>query len=463
MARDFNEYEITKAIARRARLVKFFTKYAPFIVFVFLKIISPFMRKARWYNSPVRYLWAAGGAGRRSYSSVKQFRWGMETLMEYLNRHLDAIKNNKPVVWIEWNITPEPIHAFGLPPVTPEWTVALAPLRRAWEAVRLIELAEKEGVAEDLCSASKCAEGSAIAKQFPKPVAIITSTQPCDSVQAIYQSLARREGIPHFCLDTPYSREEEDFQYMADNIKRMISYLEERIGMKMDYNKFRSVLEETNKTNYYLSEISEMNRAKPCPSTLMDSLLIWALNTVMMGDPKCTKLAKGLYEQTKKNYEAGKASGPNPERIRIVWHDVPIVFMFIMDWLEKKFGAYIVADMIGYKNMQQVDTTNEETMLRGLADIYMNVAMGRHFHSDMDLYLNELDTFVEIYEPHCLIFTLHRGCKQSWALKNVLKQKGLGYNLPTLIIDADIFDMRYKDEQTIKDQIEDFFINSGLV
>ena len=94
---------------------------------------------------------------------------------------------------------------------------------------------------------------------------------------------------------------------------------------------------------------------------------------------------------------------------------------------------------------------------------YMNLTMGRHFHGTIDLYLGEIDRFVAEYSPDCLIFTLHRGCKQSWAIRNVLKQEAQRHGLPSFIIEADVFDSRYKSEQQIKDQIEDFFVSTGLV
>jgi benzoyl-CoA reductase/2-hydroxyglutaryl-CoA dehydratase subunit BcrC/BadD/HgdB len=230
----------------------------------------------------------------------------------------------------------------------------------------------------------------------------------------------------------------------------------------MDYGRLRDVLNETNKTNYYLSEISEMNKAIPCPSTLLELIFPWALNTATIGVPELTKFAQAIYEETRERFKAGKPGGPHPEKIRVVWHDVPIAFMLIIQWMEKRFGAYIVADMIGYKNVPQIDTSTKEGMIRGLAELYLNITMGRHFHGTMDLYLGELDRFVEEYKPDCLIFTCHRGCKQSWAIRNILKQKGAQYGLPMHIIEADIFDTRYKNEQQIKDQIEDFFISSGL-
>ncbi len=205
-----------------------------------------------------------------------------------------------------------------------------------------------------------------------------------------------------------------------------------------------------------------MNRGITCPYILLDLLIIWVFNVCYLGHPKLTKFAKYIYEDTQKRFKEGSPGGANPEKIRVVWHDVPIGFMPVIAWMERRFGAYVVADMVGYNTIPKIDTTNKETMTRGLATQYMNLTMGRHFHGTLDLYLGEIDRFVEEYKPDCLIFTLHRGCKQSWAIRNILKQKAKEHCLPVLVIEADIFDSRYKTEQQIKDQIEDFFISSGL-
>ncbi len=461
MALGLEDYEYTKKIAKRIALFSFLTKF-PRFTWLLLKLISPFMHKARWYNAPIRFLWGAGGAGRKSVYYLKGLNWWVNAGKDYFNMHLSAAQNDTQTVWIMWDISPEPIWGLGLTPVTPEWPVAFLPVVGPEFSINLLQMAEADGMTEDICSATKAAEAAALTRQLPRPAAIITATQPCDSVQAAYQLLAQGEDVPIFCLDLPYRRSEADFQYFTDNVRNMISFLEKATDRKMDYERLRSVLEETNKTNQYLLEVCEMNRAIPCPSTLMELLAIWALNTVSMGHPMLTKFAGHIHKETKKRFKAGKPGGPNPEKIRIVWHDVPISFMPIIQWLEKKFGAYIVADMIGYKNMHQVDTTDKETMIRGIAELYLGIAMGRHFHGDLGLYLGEIDRFVAEYKPDCFIFALHRGCKQSWAIRRLLKNKANVHNLPVLVIEADIFDTRYKGEQQIKDQIEEFFISSGL-
>ncbi|MCD6571132.1 MAG: 2-hydroxyacyl-CoA dehydratase [Deltaproteobacteria bacterium] len=462
MAKGVEDYAYTKIVAKKFAQLAFITKF-PRLVLLGQKIVTPLMRKQTWYNDPFRFAWVSAGSGRKSVTFLKGLSLGLEAIAEYMQSHLDATFNNEPTVWVEWDISPGVIMALGLAPVTPEWLVLFLNAHRSHHVPHVLQTIEAEGVTEDLCSASKAAIAAALMKQLPKPAAMITSTQPCDSVQSAYQVLAHEAGVPMFCLDLPYHREKQDFQYFTENVRHMILFLEEKTGKEMDYGRLRNVLEETNKTNYYLSEVCEMNRAIPCPSTLLELLVMWTFNVCYLGHPKLTEFAKYIYEDTKKRFKEGKPGGIKSEKIRVVWDDVPIGFMPVLLWMERKFGAYVVADMVGYNNMPQIDTTNEETMTRGLAEQYMNLTMGRHFHGTIDLYLREIDRFIEEYKPDCLIFTLHRGCKQSWAIKNIMKQQAKKHNLPVLIIEADVFDYRYKTEQQIKDQIEDFFISSGLV
>ncbi|MEA3222623.1 MAG: 2-hydroxyacyl-CoA dehydratase family protein [Thermodesulfobacteriota bacterium] len=461
MAEKVKDYEYTKMVAKKFAQLAFMARF-PRLNLLALRIMSPLMRKQTWYNDPFRYVWVGSGEGRKSVTSLKGARWGIEAMAEYMQSHVDAVLNNEPTVWVEWDISPGVIMALDMTPVTPEWPVLFPNVKRSHYVPDILQAVEAEGVTEDLCSAARAAIAATLMEQLPRPVAIITSTQPCDSVQSAYQVLARETGVPMFCLGLPYHRQKEDFQYFTENIRHMISFLEEKTGKKMDYNRLRSVLEESNKTNHYLSEVCEMNRAIPCPSSLLDLIIIWPFNVCYLGNPKLTEFARYIYEDTKKRFKEGIPGGPNPEKIRVVWHDVPIAFMPVITWMEKMFGAYVVADMVGYNNMPPIDTTNEETMTRGIAEQYMNLTMGRHFHGTIDLYLGEIDRFVEEYSPDCLIFTLHRGCKQSWAIRNIMKQKAKEHGLPVLIIEADIFDYRYKTEQQVKDQIEDFLISSGL-
>ncbi len=149
-------------------------------------------------------------------------------------------------------------------------------------------------------------------------------------------------------------------------------------------------------------------------------------------------------------------------RIRVLWFDVPIAFYPLVTWMEKTFGAVVPIDLVGYVDTPPIDTSTPESMIRGLAVSYMNLAMARHFHGPLEYYDRDLHRVCEEYNGDCFIFAGHAGCKHGWASTRILKEYMKKIDMPLLILTSDIFDPRLTGLDQLKDQIEDFFVSNGL-
>ena len=427
-----------------------------------LFLLRPFFEKRQTFlNRTWRYGILTFGGGLTHAMEMKAMRYGAKALRDSMKDAIRAERRGDPVVWVEWILTAEILEAFGVASFNPETLNIFGNTYGDEYPPLLIAEAEAAGIPVENCSAVKLSVGSYLLKQIPDPTLIISASHPCDSSISVYQSLENLTGAENFAFDTPYWKDDDSYAYFEENTWDLIRFLEEKLDRRIDWDKLREVLERVNQINYYLGEICEMNRAIPCPGTMISLLYAWVIREVAVRNQEAVDLARGLYEVTRKRFEAGKGV-VKKENVRVLMWFPPIgFFTYIFKWMEEEFGAVVVADFIGHIATFGIDTTSPETMVRDLARTQMHLGMGRQCHGPVEFLTGEMEKLIDDYSADCVIFMGHNGCKHGWAvlkiLKDFLRQKGV----PTLFLELDIMDRRYKSEQDIRDEIRDFYRSHG--
>lgn len=393
---------------------------------------------------------------RAMYPGHLAFRRYIKGVLDCVDRH------ERPLVWLEWCLSPDLILAFDAQPFCTEGLVALLYPLGPEPNEKLIDIGAEAGVPVEYCSAARNAIGSYLAKQLPEPDCIVTVSHPCDSMVSSYQTLEYLSNAPTFRLDTPYWEDKRGLDYYTGEIRSLIAFLEEHLDRKLDYDRLRELLTEVNKTNELLMEINEMYKATPCPGSIITQIIHWVFRVIGMGTPEVTEAARKLHKLTRERLEAGRGTIKN-EKIRVIWYDVPIAFHPLIPWMEETFGAVVAIDLVSYVNTPPIDTSNPESMMRGLAVSYMNLAMARQFHGPLDLFHRDLHRVCEEYNGDCFIYAGHVGCKHGWASVRILKEHMKKINMPLLVLTSDIFDQRVTNTDQLKSKIEEFFVSNGLV
>ena len=204
-----------------------------------------------------------------------------------------------------------------------------------------------------------------------------------------------------------------------------------------------------------------MNRAIPCPGTMISLLFSWAIREVAIRSPQAVDMARGLYDVTRRRFKKGIGTVKD-ERIRIIMWFPPIgFFTYIFKWLEHEFGAVVVADFIGHISTVHIDTSEPGTMVRDLAKSQMHLGMGRQCHGPVEFLTEELGRLIEDYSADCVLFMGHNGCKHGWAALKIIKDYLKERNMPTLYLNLDIMDNRHTSEEELREQIQTFFVSNG--
>jgi benzoyl-CoA reductase/2-hydroxyglutaryl-CoA dehydratase subunit BcrC/BadD/HgdB len=320
---------------------------------------------------------------------------------------------------------------------------------------------------KDLCTIMRTAGYAIEADTTPIPTAVVALLHPCDATTVIHQLMASNENwrnVPIFGADPPYWEDERSLDYYVDEIKRMVSFLEEHTGLKLDMDRLREVIEESNKMYVLWAEYNELRRAVPCPHGFGLGLQAFGVaQNLLVGHPIGTQWFKDLLADAEQLAREKKGKVEN-ERIRLFWFDVQNLGLSfdLFPWLEEEWGAVVVMDMFGFCPYTQIDTSNEGTMFRGLAQRYLyEVPMIRQARGTADNFLGDITRAVKDYKVNCVVYPGHMGHKDGSATVGMMRETCRDLGVSFLHIGMDIFDSRYTPIGEIKNKFSQLFSAMG--
>jgi benzoyl-CoA reductase/2-hydroxyglutaryl-CoA dehydratase subunit BcrC/BadD/HgdB len=321
----------------------------------------------------------------------------------------------------------------------------------------------------DMCGLIKMGAYAVEKGLVPVPTAMIAMLEPCDAQSALHEAWMNTpgwEGVPTFSLDPAYGATGWDYDYFAGELRRMITFLEDHVGRKMDWDRLREVIEATNKQYEAWAEYNECRRAVPCPhpSSFPTSDLCWGLTQhIVAGQPEVVDVITMLAGDAAAKVKAGVAGVPG-ERIRILWADlVPFWHGPLSEWLASEWQANVVMDFQGYTPYEHIDTSTEDSMLVGLAKRCLNeVPMIRQARGSVDAMIEDITRITKDYTCDCVIFPGHVGHKDQSASVGFLREACRDLKIPLLILTVDNFDPRFTPIEELSRQILEFFEAHGL-
>jgi benzoyl-CoA reductase/2-hydroxyglutaryl-CoA dehydratase subunit BcrC/BadD/HgdB len=378
-------------------------------------------------------------------------------LFKYVSDVLEAqSKTPEKLVWHEELLTGEIPRAMGLIPFMTESLGLIFPLIDHESAIPFVDRTENAGYPADMCSFVKTSLGQVLAEELPKPRLILTTNSPCDSAMSGYVPIEKQLGVPVFRLDHPFETNERSLDYYTRGIWKMIEFLEEETGRKMDFDRLKEICEERNRASEYTLEFRELMRSRPAP--LGGILLTMSIlgPTVLAGTEATTMCAKYLRDQAKRRAEK-KIGAVQDEKIRaILWNPPFLIDGGLFQWMEETFGAVVVMDMLAYRAYSIIDTSSPETMIRGLAYDMMKGPMARHTRGPAKNYYEDLIRLYREYEADMVLVASHQGCKNALAVAGILRDLFRKQDIPLLDIQYDLVDPRVTPPEEIRNQVSHF-------
>ena len=373
----------------------------------------------------------------------------------------DAKKNGKKVVAFGGPVPVTIIRAFDCVPffldTIPTRIASMEDL-----CSRYIDETEKYAPTS-MCAIDKAQLGCALKGEFGIDIdAFVHATVPCDSARIAYPIIERVFGCPCFTIDCPFRHDDKGYQYVADQIDAFVKFMEDLTGLKWDaarYEKYKAITEEANRAYEALIKIADLRKKTPC--VLPGRMLV--LNEIiapLAGTKEVTDMLNTQLEMGNMLSDMGMTATRCPEeRYRVclmqnmLWSNTGI-----MDWMEKTYGAITVMDGFGYQDGLIVDDLdNWEAQKYQMAKSMLLVPMIHGATGPTEYWLKVIDKMYEEFSVNVSIFMGHVGCKHTWAsgkiVTDYIQEK---YGIPTLYVDVDAIDPRYKSNDELRAQIGEY-------
>ena len=385
-----------------------------------------------------------------------QSLWTVDIQKAYWDSVAHAKEEGKMVVLGGACAPVELFYAFDMVP----FLLDMIPTRIASQpelAGKYVDVAEKY-VPSSMCAIDKVDLGAVLSGDIPaKPDCFVYSSVPCDNSRVAYPYIADYYGVPSYCMDVPFRKDDNSYRYMAEQYKEIVEFLEHVTGKKLDWDKFAEIMEISNKTNILMKKIADLRKNVPCP--LPGKLLV--LNEMiptMVGHPAMLKYLEAQYAMGK--YMVSKGLGVvKEEKFRVTWlQNMLWSNTGILDWMEKEYGAVLVMDGFGYQETALFnDYYDKEDVFITLAKKGLALPMIHGAAGPVEDWIRMVDNIIEDYKVNVSMFIGHVGCKHTWAagkiISDMVQEK---YGLPTLYLDVDAIDGRYKSTEEIKAVIAEY-------
>jgi benzoyl-CoA reductase/2-hydroxyglutaryl-CoA dehydratase subunit BcrC/BadD/HgdB len=383
-----------------------------------------------------------------------------------LSKFWDAVytakERGKKLVFMPFNFAPEIFYAMDMVPVCVEVLNTMAvTLEEGLEPY--LDLSIEGGLPDSMCSAQRGVVGLLEAGTLDKPDLLVNGALGgCDPNSKVFEYMSEKFDIPALYLDVPYYHDDRALDYYTEGFKNVVTALEEMTGNKLDPDRLREAVNNTNKATELFMEIAELKRLVPNPVPNYYNMHHTGTKLMLAGTPDAIEYYQTALDTCKDRLKKGKHVMPE-EKIRLMFMYTGYYFdNEIYSWFQEEMGvSYIMDVLTAYDFNPYIDPTSVDTMLRGLAEVMLNLPMTRQLKGGWDMpanWLTDVLYYAETYKADCCVFTGHTACKQAWGVYRLVAdevKKQLG--IPSLRLEGDGWDGRITPMSVIKEQFEDFF------
>ncbi len=404
--------------------------------------------------------------------------WGMtaqKTLMaSYYDKLMQARENGEKVVYtfVPGNIN-EISLAFGINPVFPEVLGLQMGLRK--NADFYVQMGEKEGYAEDLCSYVKSSVGMAAnnnigpyGAKIPEPDFLFLVYANCFTFLKWFEILKKIYKCPVITIHLPFVNDErptkDAIDYCVKQFKSVVIPEFERLtGNKFDMDKLKYHMELSRKAEEDFCHVmgSPKNNPSPIDAVFNGMYYVGPLNTAFRGTPEGVEYYKKLREEI--DARALRKEGPptpygrmDEQRYRIVmecappWNEFQSVWKMFYDEKAIVVGATYVKVGGAFDLGSFHDPSRP---LESLAEQVMNC----YCNNNIIYRANVIERHLKEYSADGFLVSSIKSCKsfmsgQLAIMRRVEEKTGI----PGGFFECDMMDSRYYAEANVRNRIESY-------
>ena len=281
----------------------------------------------------------------------------------------------------------------------------------------------EEGFPETMCSYHRVFLGAALTEILPKPRCMIYTNLACDGNMMTFPYLKQTCDRPGFYIDVPYEKNRESVLYVADQLRKLKSFLEDVTGRKISEEAVRqSVLNSKKAAENYRKQLELRKDHDPVTSLTYELYAIFMCH-LLAGSETAVRYTKLRLEDVKK--------APKGEGLHILWMHImpflqePVKEVFNYSKTVHLSACDFVAD--GFRQMQSDDPY--EAMAEKMVYCIYNGNVSQRIELAKEL--------ARITNADGGILFAHWGCKGTIGASGLIKNSLEKAELLTMVLDGD--------------------------
>lgn len=353
----------------------------------------------------------------------------------------------KKVAWCGVVVPFDILNAMGITSCFVEFIGAM--LASTGIVGEFMEEAEHAGYTPDLCGYHRSVLGAALKGLMPIPEVLIATTCPCSGGLSTIENLSRIFEKEMFVLNIPAEMNRKSIEYLADQLKDMVSFIEAHTGEKLDPEKLSLSIEKTNRTRELLAEVYDLASSVPSPATGKDLGNFGIVMALFLGTDGGIEVAKTYRDSYRKRVEM-KKGGRDHEKHRLIWIQNRIQFKNpIINIMEENYGAAIVVDELNDITWDPIDPDDPYT---GIAKRCISIP----FNGSIKNRIDHIKMLSQKYSVNGAVFPGHWGCRQGTGARGLIEAGLKEIGVPMLNLDTDCVDTRNYAEGQVRTRVEAF-------
>jgi benzoyl-CoA reductase subunit B len=309
---------------------------------------------------------------KKSAKTLETARQASYFAKKILKDAIQAREEGHPIGWsmVTWWEGDLIAKAMGMHLVYPENYGAFCAASR--KAEPYLEIADSEGFPNTICGYARNSIGFAKSLMdnnyvipagapgggLAKPVLLLASGVVCDARYKWFQSLGRYfQDVPVWTLEIPQTEvreyylpenKEKNLRFMIREIREFVSFMENLLKRKLDYDRLEQMVDQTLKTLRLAWEVDVLRKAVPSPMVSQDFWSIMILHFYLPEDPEAYAFYQKVYAEVKHRVDNKIGAIPN-EKYRMMFSELPPWHSIgFFDDLAEKFGIAMVMESSGY-------------------------------------------------------------------------------------------------------------------
>lgn len=305
-----------------------------------------------------------------------------------------------------------------------------------------LDYAENEGLASTLCSYHKNFIGAIDSGIIPPAAFAVTTSTICDGNINTFRHLSEKHQVPSFLIDVPQYDTPGAVEYVAEQLKELLTLLEDTFHKKFQPEKLTCILNRENESHACYERFLKHMQHHHYPSTLTLQMFMLFATHINIGTPEILTFFRKL--------EAEAAAAPEFHGTNILWvHLLPYYQETLKEYFNLSEDYQIQAIEMNLDYRKQLDPAHP---LEALAEKMVHNIYNGPYERKARLVS---DLAQELHSDGVINFC-HWGCKQSSGGIMLLKEELNRQNIPLLILDGDGMDRRNSHDGQIRTRFEAF-------